>query len=172
MVASKFSKSEEYKFFYLLIYLLPSQLMIFTYSLIFLQLINFMFRSHLELGTAFKKSQDKTKFHTFSYIFVLLIITGYLIIQVIFAFLIVFSKIDENLFRKQLSIVTLILVFSYLVIMTYLYFYFSGIPFKSITHQEKTRKMCIIFAIWTVCMIPKPILSFSDSNFFVFLETY
>ena len=69
--------------------------MIFTYSLIFLQVINFSFKSHLELGLAFKKKKNRNLFYKLTKIGVVLYILVYIFTEAMF---IVFSllKIIEN----------------------------------------------------------------------------
>ena len=125
----------------LILLYIPGVLVIFTYSLIFLQTINFFFRTHVALGPAFRKNQssqfikqiiiDKTKFHFFVYITVLVLIIMYCFVQTIILLLVLFEILYGWVFRLQLSIITLFLAVIYFGAVTYLYFYFSGVPFKS-----------------------------------------
>lgn len=53
----------------------------------------------------------------------------------------------------------------YNFIVIYLYFYFSGTPFKSPTYAAKMKRLAIIYSIWTVCMIPKASLALAGYKF-------
>ncbi|CDW78465.1 tkl family protein kinase [Stylonychia lemnae] len=79
--------------------------------------------------------------------------------------MVLMSDVSKDLFERQLAIITICLVGSYLIIVIYLYFYFSGTPFRSPTYAQKMKRLAIIFGIWTICMIPKASLTLSGYQY-------
>jgi hypothetical protein len=43
-----------------------------------------------------------------------------------------------------------------------LYIYFSGTPYRNQTYATRMKRIGIIFSIWTLCLLPKSILFFTD----------
>jgi hypothetical protein len=85
--------------------------MLFTYSLIFLQTINFLFKSHLSLGAVFKKQLskqlkiiiliiDKDRFHKFMHVAVILYLLVYIITEVMFLMLKFFGHIGPDMLKN------------------------------------------------------------------------
>ncbi|TNV81589.1 hypothetical protein FGO68_gene9250 [Halteria grandinella] len=143
---------------------LPSSLNMFTYSLLFLQTLDYTFKTHLQLGSTFKRDKRRLQFHKYTYIGVITIMIAYVLVELTFFIIILIYPNQQDVFMLQLASITLVFVVSYGGIIVYQVIYFSGTPFKSTTEQLKMKRLLWVFSLWTLCQIPKPILSLAKIN--------
>jgi hypothetical protein len=84
--------------------------------------------------------------------------------------MLVLALLTENFlhaFKLQLAIIALILVTLYVSIISYLYVYYSGTPYKNKTYETMMKRLLINFSIWSLCQLPRPILTLANVNAFI-----
>lgn len=129
-----------------------------------MQTLDYTFNTHLQLGATFKRDKRRVQFHKYTYAGVITLMVLYILIELAFFITIVILPSKQEVFMIQLAGISLLLVVCYGGIIIYQVIYFSGTPFKSTTDQVKLRRLLWLFALWTVCQIPKAVLSLARVN--------
>lgn len=98
---------------------------------------------------------------------VLVVIFLYIIVQTVMLVLALFLTNFEHVFRTQLACIALVLVAAYISIIGYLYIYYSGTPYKNKTYATMMKRLLINFTVWSVCQLPRPILTLANVDAFI-----
>ena len=90
-----------------------------------------------------------------------LVIFLYIFVETVMLCLVIFLDNFEHKFSDQLAWLTLAFVAAYVSIIGYLYIYYSGTPYKNQTYATMMKKLLVIFSVWSLCQLPRPILTLS-----------
>lgn len=93
---------------------------------------------------------------------VLVVIVLYIIVQAVMLVLALFIENFEEVFRTQLACITLVLMTAYISVIVYLYFHYSGTPYKNKTYATMMKRLLVIFTVWSASKLPLPILILSN----------
>ena len=105
---------------------------------------------------------DKNLFYKISHVGVIMYILVYIFSEGMFIVFDLFDIIPNWELRDQLAIYILMTIALYSGTIITIYFYFSGTPYRNQTYATKMRKITLIFILWSICLLPKPILDLAD----------